>query len=832
MKKWLILFLLWQTGLVAQRATRYDLRLTQAVLSEEIKTNTTLRPLLVKGDVTQISRWTVQCGGVFKFAAGNIASVAIPFNQLGKFAAQPFIWQIESGNAPGVSLMDTARIRNNIDSVQQGIAPLTQSYKGRNVVVGIIDGGIYLPHLDFRQANGKTRIRYVWDQVLTSGTAPSPYAYGSEWDSAAINSGTCPVTDPSSDQGHGTNVAGIACGNGNSVATHPFLSGKYTGVAPDANMVIVRLDFASNNFLTKVADAVDYVFKRADALGMPCVINTSQGTYYGSHDGNDLTTQLIENLLMAKRGRSLVAAAGNGGAIKHHVSYNLSPTDSQFTWFTYNTATTQVYFDLWADTAQFKQAQFAIGCDNTTPTFLGRTRYFNVIADFNPAQGSGVQIDDSLFNGSTKLGNYSILASLLGGTYHIEFLIKPVVTTNLWRLQTIGQGRFDLWASKSLINTSSLPTALPGGFTSPQYRGGDSLKTMVSSWQCSDKVITVANYSSRAGYLDKDSNYVNLTVSPYNEVVGDKFATSSLGPTRDGRMKPDIAATGSTTVASGDSLYIALLIGSSQGFKVGYGSLHTRNGGTSMASPVVTGSVALFLEKNPNAAYNEIKNAVIKTAKKDTFTTSNVPNYRFGYGKLNVYRMLLDPLIYGCKDTGSVNYNSTATVDTGGCVAKVYGCTDTGSINYNAAANVNNGNCIAKVYGCTDTASINYSAAANVNNGSCVAKVYGCTNPQAGNYNPQANIDNGSCFALGISSVTTSDFSVEPNPFCETVHFNMPETDGQQVLVITDAVGRLMDRISVNSKLVHYKASFPSGVYVVSWYDHGTLRSTRKLVAQ
>ncbi|MFN8311112.1 MAG: S8 family serine peptidase [Chitinophagales bacterium] len=859
--RFFLLLLLFPFALVAQHQTRYDLHLAAALQHPTAAQKNRQYDLLVQGEPSAIRALVAQCGGQFKFNSGDVCAVRIPFASLQKLERSPAVLRIENTFARGSSLMDTARIRNNIDSAQQGAAPLTQSYTGKNVIVGIVDGGIYFRHADFRKANGDTRIRNIWDQALTGGPAPQPFNYGSEWDSAAINAGNCGHSEPLSDNGHGTNVAGIATGNGLSVATHPFLHGRYTGVAPDANIIVVRIDNSSNDFLGRIADAVNYIFQKADALGMPCVVNTSIGTYYGSRDGKDLGTQAIENMLEAKRGRALVAAAGNGGAIKYHLSYNLSPTDSQFTWFTYNSATAEVYFDLWADTSNFKLANFAIGCDNNTPAFLGRTRYYNVISNFNPAQGSGVQIDDSLFNGSTKLGTYSILASLSGNTYHIEFLIHPVVTTHLWRLQTLGTGRFDAWASKSLINTSSMPTALPGGFSSPQYRFGDSLETIVSSWQCSNKVITVANYSNRAGYLDKDSNYVNLTISPYFEVVGDKFSTSSMGPTRDGRMKPDIAATGSTTTATGDSLYIATLIANAQGFKVSYGGLHTRNGGTSMASPVVTGAVALLFQKNPMASYNDVKNAIIHTAKIDTFTTANVPNYKFGYGKLNAFRALLTPMIFGCMDTASLNYNPQATIDTGGCIpkiygcmdtasinfnasanvsngsciSKVYGCTDTASINFNVAANVNNGSCITKVYGCMDTASINYNASANVSNGSCIAKVYGCTDSSAANFNPQANVNNGTCHYLGIlDNKEAIQFSVSPNPFNEKFSLRADcESCTDLKAVVYDVTGKHVEEIELKNHLTSFSTvTLSSGSYTLILFERGRFISVKRITAE
>jgi len=48
------------------------------------------------------------------------------------------------------------------------------------------------------------------------------------------------------------------------------------------------------------------------------------------------------------------------------------------------------------------------------------------------------------------------------------------------------------------------------------------------------------------------------------------------------------------------------------------------------------------------------------------------------------------------------------------------------------------------VYGCTDSVSSNYDSTATINDGSCIY-VFGCIDPNATNYNPWANVDDGSC---------------------------------------------------------------------------------------
>ena len=48
------------------------------------------------------------------------------------------------------------------------------------------------------------------------------------------------------------------------------------------------------------------------------------------------------------------------------------------------------------------------------------------------------------------------------------------------------------------------------------------------------------------------------------------------------------------------------------------------------------------------------------------------------------------------------------------------------------------------IYGCTDTVSSNYDSTATHNNGTCIY-YFGCIDPNATNYNPWANVDDGTC---------------------------------------------------------------------------------------
>ncbi len=113
-----------------------------------------------------------------------------------------------------------------------------------------------------------------------------------------------------------------------------------------------------------------------------------------------------------------------------------------------------------------------------------------------------------------------------------------------------------------------------------------------------------------------------------------------------------------------------------------------------MASPMVAGVAALYLEKRPGAGWKEVKEAIRRASFGDEFT-GVLPNSGYGYGKLSGFGALTyNGFVFGCTDPSAFNYNALADIDSGSCIPVVSGCMDTLAINYNASANTPDSSCI------------------------------------------------------------------------------------------------------------------------------------------
>lgn len=225
----------------------------------------------------------------------------------------------------------------------------TPFLNGRGVLLAVLDSGITWDLEVFRKADGSTRIRYLWDQTVLRdrtrpqdqtvpektgnvgyGKMPDGFAFGTEYTAEEINAALqMPALDryrliPSRDlSGHGTAVAGIAAGKS--------AGGLYTGAAPEAELIVVKLGLPGNSGgaeegfprTTEILRGVTYALRKAGQLNMPLVINLSFGNSYGSHDGSSLLERFLDNA--SEIGKTVICVgSGNEGAARGHFAGNIT----------------------------------------------------------------------------------------------------------------------------------------------------------------------------------------------------------------------------------------------------------------------------------------------------------------------------------------------------------------------------------------------------------------------------------------------------------------------------------------------------------------------------
>ena len=128
----------------------------------------------------------------------------------------------------------------------------------------------------------------------------------------------------------------------------------------------------------------------------------------------------------------------------------------------------------------------------------------------------------------------------------------------------------------------------------------------------------------------------------------------------------------------------------------------------------------------------------------------------------------------GCLDTGSPEFNPSATFDDGSCLDVILGCTDSTAFenSYREAATHDDGSCV--YLGCMNSLALNFDPTATLQEASmCIGRVFGCTNSIAENYLESANYDDGTACALaGCTDSRASNYdswATDDNDTCEPV---------------------------------------------------------------
>ncbi len=583
--------------------------------------------VFIRGE--QLESLIASQNGQLRTPAAGWYTANIPFTSLSYLIQQDNIQKIKQ--APGIYFRNDQVLEHTRAAwVHEGQSPLASSYTGKGVIVGIIDSGIDVDHADFQNTEGTSRILYLWDQNVEPANSPpnnEGYDYGREWTQAQINAGLCTHEDV---EGHGTHVAGTAAGNGLAV-------NNYKGTAPDAHLIVVAISPFSASFV----DAASYIYQKADALGMPCVINASLGWHTTYHDGTDADALMIDAMVEEKSGRIFCAAAGNEGSDFIHVTPVLTSEEKYTYYFTGPDGLIQLRIRIPNDFLE--TTAFAIGVDESdinpefqegsSLAFKGKTSWYTAKDILDNAGIYKNLTFDMHLGGRVSFEAEAVSDSVTGLMVIVEedslnwdSETGEVSDLELWRLYVKqGNPRIDIWIADMGYSFWDFPNTA-------DYLVPNNVKS-VGMPAVAHKIIAVGASVNRNEFTNKFGEKLGSEAEQ-----GALAVFSSRGPTADNRMKPEIVAPGEMVIsamaqASYDDGYVF-------DEDIAEGEKHVVAGGTSMASPAVAGCIALYLEKYPEADYEQVISALQFSARTDGFTGNYLPDNVWGYGKTDIHKML------------------------------------------------------------------------------------------------------------------------------------------------------------------------------------------------
>lgn len=518
-------------------------------------------------------------GGEVVSTEGQVIVAHVPVPALGALAEVEGLRRAEQAQ----------RLRLRMDEARGALTRCDQALSvrpdlgGDGVVVGVIDTGVDWRHADFRTETGSRIELFIHGFMDAQDQLVTAEYTGADIDQALQGQGQVPKGDP---HGHGTHCASIAAGNGRAEPQR-----RYRGVAPDATLMAMRSD---GLFDVHTIEGIRRFF--AEAGDRPAVINLSLGSHVGPHDG----TSALENAIAEASGpgRIIVVAAGNEGSDRIHFSGDLvmgTDLDIEFTirdgW---------QLIDVWIPRGDEADI-VVVDPDGTVVQPNGNvqsTPHGDFLAD--------LRVDP--MNRDVNL-QFRVVAKELGRRWRLRLTPTRVMqgTVHAWGQTEDPNRAFDIFMQR------------------PDPR------VTIGMPATEERAISVASFVSRVEIAPGSTSPSGVQldgISPF----------SSLGPTRSGVQRPDVAAPGQHVVASlaaGSSMATDPQLASRRVLGDQYISIQ----GTSMATPFVVGVIALMLQIRPTLTPEDIRTALRATSRRDPSMGSGW-NLRFGHGRIDVEALL------------------------------------------------------------------------------------------------------------------------------------------------------------------------------------------------
>ena len=514
--------------------------------------------------------------------------------------------------------LQKARQVTGVDRVHAG-DNLDTPFTGKGIVIGVIDQSFEFKHMGFLDENGKSRIKMLWDRSkdiekdIQNKAAP---VYNVD-----ALSKTHETYDPGS--GHGTHVTNIAAGSKH--ADNPFY-----GVAPKADIVVIPSSFENTEIIEDIRSVKAY----ASREHKPWVVNLSLGSVIGPHDGSTDYDQAIDRMAQDKGG-IVVGAMGNEGDQYFHAFSSFQPGETKQVFIHYEkdqdgnaTEDDLTHIDFWG-ISEVNAEQFTV-----TPILAVKSSNAEQLkvkkygADFWKKYLDDGKVWSEISPKNNRENHFvgvkmNKLLEDLGSRYKkiifgVEITAKSTNTADAtlhgWIFsEEPNYARFVLAKTDSKFESIKPDNLYIVG------EGGASIPS----------AIAVGSFTT--------------TVTDQHEKEGAHSTFSSNGPWLNPNYpKPAVLAPGAS-IMSALNKYAPGFDKNNAAYSNRFNNKVYHYGymeGTSMATPFVAGSIALWLEANPQLSYTDVLDIIKETSTKHADMEGEAWTPTYGYGLINVYEGL------------------------------------------------------------------------------------------------------------------------------------------------------------------------------------------------
>jgi subtilisin family serine protease len=526
--------------------------------------------------------------------SANIITAMIPLFNINAYSKEERVVFIQLGQSVSLILDDSVPIIG-----AERLHRLSSPIAGENTIIGVVDKLLDFYHPDFIDpSTGQTRIKSMWIQLPSSDDVtrrPVGWSYGVEYNEGEINmdlnSGSpySIVKYRTGEASHGTHVAGIAISNGMAHRQNSPIPGEdcpnvYDGVTTKSKIIFVD-PFPPDNpngipALERVVDGIEYIFTKAGTI--PCVVNLSLAYYRGPHDGSDLQLRRIDTLL-AENGRFVTIGSGNSN-MRGKYKEGIVPVNGNQEFFFEVPGTT--------DNREFIEIWYRGNTEASIKIFLpdGSLLRTLMLGDIISISIPGTDITVDMAHARQALnGDNQIFISIS--------TTGDNIIPGRWKLKLTSISREIKWSG--YIDE----------YTNIKWVDPVSNHSTLSNFTTCKAAISVGNH------LKNESRNIH--------------ETSGRGPTRDGRIKPELSAPG-TNICSTRSVADRTIPN----------FYYFSESGTSMACAHVAGIVSLVYEQiGHDISYDNMKETLFRMADR-TSLSSIEDQFAHGWGRARIARIL------------------------------------------------------------------------------------------------------------------------------------------------------------------------------------------------